>query len=253
MGTKKVADGDCMSSIAEALGFHNYHSIYDHGSNSALKTNRPNPNQLVTNDNVFIPDTKGKIQKEGTDKTTTFVVKKKHPVRLRVVIIDRKDKALSGRDWELTTPVAKKSKLGLDGLIEVEVPATATAGTLKLDVSDLPKVPPPPKAPGKVDPKKVVYPPLIKPAEFTDLKPVAPVAADTKVTWDLKIGSMPSFNEASGVQARLLNLGFRAAMENPAGTKSKAAVKAYQKKYKMGETGTPADIQAQIRDRHDNI
>jgi len=138
-------------------------------------------------------------------------------------------------------------------LIEGEISPTGQAGSLTLTVKDLPKPPKPPGPAAKVDPKKVVYPPTIKPADYDDTTPVFPKVGDNVVTWDLKIGSLPSGNVISGVQARLLNLGFRAAMETPAAVKTKAGVTGYQKKYKMTESGTSTDIEASIRNKHDNI
>lgn len=247
MGTTKVTDGDCMSSIAEAHGFRDYHSVYDDGANKNLKSKRPNPNALVIGDDVFLPDTKIKVEKKSTDKTWTFVVKKAHPVRLRIVIIDREDKPVSGRKWDLISPVAKSGTTGKNGLIDLEIPANAKAGELKLHVA----APPEPKTAAPAPAAgKVVYPPVIKPTDFKD--PAIPPLKDGDEKWTLKIGSLPSPNALAGIQARLQNLGFRAVIESVAGPKTTAAVKAYQKKYKLVGSGQYTEIEADLTKRHDN-
>src|SRR5262249_34699420 len=97
---------------------------------------------------------------------------------------------------------------------------------------------------------KIVYPPPIKPDQFTDPAPAEPKAEDGKITWKLEIGSLPSAIHVTGVHARLQNLGFRV----PPGdgkTVPATVVSAYQKRYRKPDTGACASIENDLRDRHD--
>lgn len=247
-----VGDGDCAISIADQLGFQDYHSIWDDGGNSALKSKRPNPNQLLAGDDVKAPTAKSKKITKGVDQTWTFVVKTKKLPKLRIVLLDKEDKPLSGKSWELTAPVSKTGKTKGNGMIEItDLDPQAKAGTLKVEWQ---KSKAPPKKEPEKDPviKKPTYPRPIKASEFKDKMPDAPDPADDNMEWTLKIGSLPTFDHDSGVQARLHNLGFRCDPDTKTGLTS-ASVKAYQRTRLKQKTpsGTAKDIEGDLRDRHD--
>src|SRR5262245_21311425 len=173
-----VADGDCMVSLADSLGMHDYLTLYNDGVNAGLKGNRPNPNQLVLADNVQEPPDKGKTHSKAVDKTWTFVIKKKKLPKLRIVMVDGEDKPLAGKAWNLTSPKALSGKTKNDGLIEVkDLPPQDKSGTLQVTWQ---KTKPPKAAKAAKDPvfKKPKYPRPVKAAEFTDDPPTAPTAAD---------------------------------------------------------------------------
>jgi hypothetical protein len=109
---------------------------------------------------------------------------------------------------------------------------------------------PPPAAPAPPD--SPPYPPPIVAADFKDKMPDPDYSARA-VEWTLAIGGLPSFNVKEGVLARLHNLGFSCDVDSDDDTVAKA-VKAYQRLYLNNKNGSgvPADIQADIRDRHDN-
>lgn len=73
--------------------------------------------------------------------------------------------------------------------------------------------------------------------------------------WNLTIGGLPSFNVVAGTQQRLKNLGYDPFGKpgDEADLKTQAAVTAYQRKYKLAESGKASDIAQDIRDRHDNL
>jgi hypothetical protein len=249
-----VKDGDCMVSLADSLGMQDYHTLYDDAVNSALKGRRPNPNQLLIFDNVKDPPSKGKVHKKGVDKTWTFVVKPKKPPKLRIVMVDAEDKPMAGKAWKLTAPKALTGTTKKDGLIEVpDLPPQAKAGALEVtwQTTKAKKAAPAPKDPVI---KKPTYPRPIKVSEFTDDQPKAPTAADDVIQFTLKIGGLPTFNDDSGVRARLRNLGYTC-RRGSAAEFTKKCVKAFQRGRLKQKTpsGVAADIRNDARDRHDNL
>lgn len=248
----KVADGDCVISIADQLGFRDYHSVWDDGANSLLKAKRPNPNQLLAGDELKATADKKKVVGKPVDKTWTFVLKRKKLPKLRIMLLDKEDRPLSGKNWQLTAPKNASGRTKVDGLIEVtDLDPQAKSGTLKV-VWQKSKAAPA-KAPEKdAQINKPAYPRPIKASEFTDAMPAPPDPADDSIKWILKIGSLPTFDQESGVQARLHNLGFRCDPETKAALTT-ASVKAYQRTRLKQKTpsGIAADIQSDLRDRHD--
>lgn len=256
--TITAAPGDCCSSLADKAGFSSYVAVYQDGANAELRNARPNPNMLVPGDAVTVPDRAEKEVDAATGQEHKFKVKSTQ-VKLRIVLIDEEDKAVSGKPYRLeiggqqidgTTPK--------NGCIEQVIPVLATGGTLTLDPDAEPPpepapAPPPEAPPPSADPPP--YPPPVKAADYRDKLDPAYVGNDLlPVRFNLAIGSLPSFNEVIGVQARLANLAFDCRGEaGEAGPGTTAAVKAYQHKYGGGDSGAPADIQDAIRDKHDKV
>lgn len=246
-----VGDGDCAVSIAEDLGFFDYHSLWDDGANAGLKATRPNPNQLLAGDDVKPPAVNAKAVAKPTDKTVTVVVKKKKLPKLRLVVLDHEGKPMSGKTWTLTTPVAASGTLKGNGLIEVPgLDPAAKAGDLSVVWRKTPAAPKEEKEAKITDP---VYPRPVKAKDFTDAKVPLPDPADNTIQWTLKIGSLPTFDATAGVQARLHNLGYRCDPDGNSGA-TKASVDAYQRSQLKQDkpSGATADIQAGLRDSHDN-
>ncbi len=241
-----VKDGDCIVSIAEALGFRDYKALW--AANDTLKAKRPNPNMLVVGDAVVEPP-KAKKETKANGQRWTYVVKAKKPASLRIVLLGYDNKPLADAAWELTAPVAKSGTTPATGLIEIpDFPPAEKAAALKVT----PKKPPAPVIPpaaAAVDPPP--YPAPVKAADFKD-KVRAADPADDFVEWTLKVGSLPSFNDDTGVLARLFNLG-AACEPGDDGKKTERTVKAYQKAFMNQDAGSglPKDIQTDLRDRHD--
>jgi len=247
-----VGDGDCAVSIADQLGYHDYHTVWDDGSNAALKGKRPNPNQLVLGDDVASPVPKTKTVQKAVDNTWVLVVKNKKLPKLRVIVIDKEDKPLNGKKWRLSSPKNAKGSTGPDGLIEIaDLDPQSKTGTLQVDWRETKKV----ARKKETDPKitQPTYPRPIKVSEFKDQAADPPGKGDDTVQWDLKIGSLASFDDVTGVQGRLHNLGFRCDPEGQAAL-TQADVKTYQRTRlkSAAPSGAPADIQTDIRNRHDN-
>ncbi|NMO17214.1 hypothetical protein HPC49_13145 [Pyxidicoccus fallax] len=246
----KVTEGDCILSIAEQHGFKDYHTVWDDAANGALKKERPNPNTLVVGDAVEIPDVKPKQLGAATSQTAKFTLKQVKGARLRLVLLGADDKPLEGKSWELTAPVEATGKTGADGLIQVEpLPVKETQGTLKVTLREKASAS---ASAAPASPPAPAYPPTIVPDEFKDAKPPEVDPELDAIEWELKLGSLPSYNHESGVKARLCNLGFLLAPDADA-TKTEDAVKRYQKVFLKQDAGSgkTADIQDDVRARYD--
>jgi hypothetical protein len=245
-----VGAGDCALSMADEWGFRDYLSVWNRAKNKDLKSHRPNANQLLEGDVLNAPDQKDKVVKKATDQVWTFVVKKKKPVKLRLLLADKDGTPLSGKEWELLEPTASSGTTGADGLIELpDFHPQEKSARLKVKLSD----PPPPLDPLPPEPPVVPtpYPPAVVAAEFTDKDPAKSSSAHF-AEWEFKVGSLPSFNTSEGVLARLHNLGFGCDVGDT-DDRSKRAVKAYQRFFQKNKNGSGVakDIESDIRDRHD--
>lgn len=242
-----------MVSLADKLGMQDYHTLYDDGVNAKLRGKRPNPNQLLIGDEWNDPP-KGQVFPKPVDKTHVFVVKPKKPPKLRIVLVDAEDKPLAGKAWKLITPKELAGKTKKDGLIEIpDFPFQDKDGSLEVtwQVTKAKKAAPPPK---EAVITKPTYPRPIKVSEFTEDPPAAPSAADDVVQFALKIGGLPTFNQDSGVRARLHNLGYGCSRGSDS-ERTKKCVAAFQRGLLKQETpsGKWQDIRDDARDKHDNL
>lgn len=249
--TTNVGDDLCVVSIADSLGFRDYKSIWSRSKNKTLVNTRPNANQLVNGDQLFAPDQKDKIVKKATDQVWTFVVKTKHLPKVRVVLVDKDNKPLKDKEWEVSEPVEASGKTGADGVIEfTDIPPQETTAKLKVKL----KEPPPPLDPIEPSPPATPtkYPADIASEEFTDVTPGAGRVEQSYVEWKLTLGGLPSFNTKDGVRARLYNLGFGCSVDDD-DARCKRAVQAYQLFFlkQAKGSGVEADIEADVRNRHD--
>ena len=248
--TATVADGDCALSVADNWGFREYLSVWSRTKNKDLRARRKNPNQLLEGDELWAPDQKIKLVNKSTDKVWTFVVKTRKPAKLRMVLVDKDCKPLSGKSWELLSPVPDSGTTAADGLIEFpEIPLQETAASLKVILFE-PQPPLDPLEPGPpVTPTP--YPPDITAPEFTDKDPSRNPLSHI-AEWELKVGSLPAYNSDRGVRARLHNLGFGCDVDDAA-ERTTRAVRAYQSFFlkKKNGSGVAKDIESDIGDRHD--
>ena len=247
-----IADGDCVVKVAADKGFRNYRSLWDRSKNATLKTNHPNPNALVIGDIVWAPDQKTLSVSKAVDQEWKFVIKTAKPCKLSVVLVDKEEKPLNDWDWELTAPAAKTGKTAANGLIEIDnLDPTQLNGSFKMKLRKAQPPPPVVPPPGPL-PNPPPYPAAIKPAEFKDESPVKPADSD-KMEWTVKIGSLPSHKDQTGVLARLRNLGYNCDVTSvdPILT---AVIKSYQKAVLKQDnpTGSQADLQQPLEDRHSN-
>jgi hypothetical protein len=197
----RVKQGDCLASIAAKYGFSEWKTIYDHPNNADLKNKRKNPNALFPGDMVFVPDKEQKFEDGATGQSHSFTVQLPK-TKLRLKLKDHEGKALSGKKY--TLEVAGKSveaKTGGDGLIDQPIPADAASGTLTVWMDD-----------------------------------------KTPLALTVNLGHLDPADEVSGAQSRLRNLGFDAGTsDGETDEQLKAALRAFQKKNGLSESGTLDD------------
>lgn len=213
--THIVQQGECLSSIAAAEGFADWHFLYEHPLNSEFKRLRPNPNVIFPGDVIAIPDREPAARSVPAGTTSRFRVRVSS-TKLRLKLQDQTGAPLGGRAFSLS--IAGETVEGTttaDGLVEQVIPANADEGTLTLQLNDS--------------------------------------APNETFTWTLRIGHLDPIETVSGVQARLNNLGYACGeVDGIAGEKTTSAMKAFQEAAGLPATGQiDAASRNALREKHD--
>lgn len=242
--------GDCFASIAKAKGFFNYRTLYDDPSNAALRAKRPNPNQLVEDDVVQIPDKTPKLAALTLDGTKKFVLDRRK-TKLRILLTNSAKAALNPVSCTLSVDSASFSTATLPGgLIEVEIDPAQTHGKLEAIFKALPPLGAPPADPPAANPPS--SPPVIRPSEFRDELP-EPMTEALSVTWDLKLGYLEPKDAVRGSLQRLYNLTYPTIIRKDENAVTARFVKGYQAFKKAAPTtGNISDIRDDLATFHDS-
>jgi len=199
-----VAQGDCLSSIADAVGFANWRTIYNDPQNAAFRNLRPDPNVIFPGDQLFIPDRDPGEEPGATDLTHTFELKRS-PVLLRVVLLDEDHNPLGGIAYKLSMAgTVIEGKAGPDGVVEQTIQPSTCQATLSIKLA-------------RDD--------------------------ETGYTWDLQLGALDPETTITGVQARLNNLGYNTGpLDGIKGHRTTDAIKEFQTKYELEVDGIVGPI-----------
>ena len=212
-----VRRGDCLSSIAKAFGFADYQTIYQHPENAEFRQKRPNPNIIYPADVLYIPDLRIKQVPAGTDQRHTFI-KKRPRVLLRLCLKDDVEQPYTNTLYHLRVDSEHwDDSTDAAGIAEREIQADATEGEITI-------------FPGGGGTLEEGY------------------------TFTLQFGDLDPVNETSGVDARLVNLGY--GPPDSDGTLSpderRAALSAFQDKFGLEVTGEASDeTKDKLREVHD--
>jgi len=166
-----VKAGDCLSSITEQFGFHDWHTIYDHPNNADFRAKRPDPNIIYPGDELFIPDLELR-QEDGraTDRKHSFVASVPSTY-LNLKLQDAAQRPLSNVPYKLLlSSLEMTGNSDGQGWLRQRIPASAEFGTLLL------------------------WPESADPAAILSLQ--------------VLLGHLDPLDTASGVKARLNNLGY---------------------------------------------
>ena len=198
----KVKQGDCLSSIAKKNGFPDYKVIWDDGANAELKEKRKNPNMLFPGDIVVIPDLELKQVDKSTEQTHNFVLDT-GKVKFQLIVKDDEDKPYANCRYDLKIDGQDfTGNTNGSGKIEQEIPADATTGEVAIYEKT-----------GETESVITVF--------------------------KLELGHLDPVAEATGVQARLNNLGFFCGkVDGIIGPMTQEALKAFQEKNGLSATGT---------------
>lgn len=85
MPKQPVGAGESTSSLAKKNGFF-WKTIWDHPENAELKAKRKDPNVLLPDDEIFIPERQPKEVSKGTDQVHKFK-RKGEPCKLKVQLM----------------------------------------------------------------------------------------------------------------------------------------------------------------------
>ncbi|WP_282274614.1 peptidoglycan-binding protein [Stenotrophomonas sp. PS02297] len=77
-----VSAGEGIAAIAKKNGYL-WKTLWEHGNNSRIRSQRPNPNQLVAGDKVFLPPKGRRQEARATDARHSFR-RKGEPTRLKL-------------------------------------------------------------------------------------------------------------------------------------------------------------------------
>ncbi|HEX7809812.1 MAG TPA: peptidoglycan-binding domain-containing protein [Thermoanaerobaculia bacterium] len=169
MASYTAKDGDTIIALAYANGFKSADDILNDSENSSLKTSRTDPGVLLKGDTVTIPSRILRQEAKPIDASHKFIVTRPK-AWIRMAVKDAHGVALAGKKYQLTVDGKQTSGTVPDGgVIEQAVPASAKAGQLTVWLSNAP----------------------------TDME-----------IWELQLGWMDPLDSITGVQARLINLGF---------------------------------------------
>lgn len=129
-----VRQGECLLSICQSYGFPDWKKVYDDPGNEKLRQKRPDPNLLAPGDKVVIPDKKAKEFSIATGQMHTFKVKVPR-ARLRLKVHQHIEGETWSGQYELDIEGMRdfvKGSIGGDGMVDVEIPASAHKGTLTI-------------------------------------------------------------------------------------------------------------------------
>ena len=207
-GDHVVKEGNCISSIAKETG-HFWETIWNDPANAELTDVRKDPNVLLAEDRVTIPELRRKEESGETEMRHRFV-RRGEPAFVRLRVLDRDRPVanqpytlvIDGRTFEGTTDA--------DGKLEVGIPGDAERGKLQVGV----------------EPEVYEY--------------------------ELVLGDIDPIHEVAGVKQRLSNLGFGCGdAGDRAGPEFKAAVRAFQSRKGIAETGQMDEAtRAALLDEH---
>jgi Putative peptidoglycan binding domain len=129
-----VVQGECISSIAFDHGL-SPDTVWNHPNNAELRSERKNPNVLLPNDVVHVPDVRIKIVQGATGKRHTFRLKSvPSTLDIRFAV---GEKPRSGLSYVLTVDGADHAgTTDDDGRVKEWVMPDAQSVTLELDPGD---------------------------------------------------------------------------------------------------------------------
>jgi peptidoglycan hydrolase-like protein with peptidoglycan-binding domain len=216
VGYYLVRQGDCLSSIAKTYGFADYQTIYQRPENAGFREKRPNPNIIFPGDVLFIPDLETKQVPKPTDQRHIF--RTKGPiVKLRLCLKDDLHQPYKNTKYQLRVDNQHwDGSTDGKGMVVQQIPADGAEGEI------------------------TIFPNGCSP--------------DEGYAFTLQLGALDPIEEMSGVDARLINLGFGpvGAEDSLSDDEREQALEAFQNKFGLEVTGELTDeTRNKLRELHD--
>ena len=127
-----VKQGEYLSGIANAYGFHTYKKIWHDPANTGLKEERKNPNVLFPGDQLVIPDKEEKQESRVTDARHKFQIDGEK-LNLRMIVKNESAEAVANADYTLVVESdTDQKKTDGSGKLEKLIPRGAQQGKLLL-------------------------------------------------------------------------------------------------------------------------
>lgn len=131
-----VAEGEHIAAIAARQGYASFDHIWNHDANASLRAIRKDPLQLLTGDQLVIPEPRPNTYTRQTGAIHTFVVQVEKLV-LRLRVLDYLGKPLAAKAGSLTVtsdrgtstePILTDS----EGVVTAPIERTASSGRLEI-------------------------------------------------------------------------------------------------------------------------
>jgi len=212
-GWYTVQEGDCLSSLAQKARLASWKKIYFHANNADFRTLRPDPNVILPDDRLFIPDPDLTPDPADTDKRHPYVVKK-DPTTLRIVMADEDNTPYANCPYRLRVAGAQIEGTTDDtGLITEEIDAAAQTGELTVWWAEAPAL---------------------------------------HCKWNLQLGHLDPVEHVKGVQARLNNLAYNSGpVDGIVGPLTRGATRRFQEKWGLAVDGIAGPItKAKLKEIH---
>ena len=220
MPTKhSVEQGETAISIALDHGFSDWRKVWDDDANAELRKLREDPQVLMPGDELSIPDVEAKQVEAATD-TVHYFVRKAPTAPFSITLLDEFGDPRAGCRYLLEVePLEFEGTVGDDGVISHEVPAAAQVGALTLFVE-----------------------------EYGDEEGEE---EDLILEYPIQIGHLDPITEVSGVQARLILLGFELSkISGEIDEDTKLAIQTFQFGH-MGRDEASGELDDETRDAID--
>jgi hypothetical protein len=131
--THLVSDGEHISGIAFRYGFDDYTVVWSRSENADLRSERPNPHELVPEDEVFVPALANRPVARPTGARHIFVIQQS-PLKLRLRLLGLDMSPVTNA---LVTILGAPQATDGDGMVGVDIDKTARVTFAKVCGTDL--------------------------------------------------------------------------------------------------------------------
>lgn len=199
-----VVQGERLPTIARKEGFRRWQTVWDFGGNAGLKDQRGDAHILFPGDQVAIPSKLSRVAEVPSGKAEYVVLSAPEVLRTRFADVAAMDgEPVLFRATPDAGSEAFEGELAEDGTMEIELPPDTTKVVVELFCGD---------------------------------------GDQPFVTHELAMGELDPADEATGIQARLANLGYyRGKIDGDVGEVTHAAIARFRREYGLSPSNAVDD------------